>query len=140
MAKKSETKKIPKQVRKTKSAAKKKVAKKSVKKVSKKVAKKSTKKAVNTKESEKKLLVCADEYHCFWTADGYIIADLQQLALALSQMSEKTFLHHVTKEKNDFANWVETVLLDEECAAALRRSKKPNTAHKVVIRHLKFYI
>jgi len=123
---------------KKKSAVKKKsTAKKSVKKTTKKAAKKST--ATKSNARSPKALVCADGKECFWTTDGQILKDLIELRDALKSMDEKIFAVHVNRERNDFAEWVEQVLQDAECAAALRKSRKPRTAQTVVVRHLKFY-
>lgn len=120
----------------------KKTTKKSVKKTAKKVRKKSVKKAVVKKVASKKkvrAMVCAEGESCFWTTDGAVLEDLRQLEVAFGSMGEEVFLHHVTKEKNDFADWVEHVLDDAACAADLRRSKKPTSSRTVVRRHLKSY-
>ncbi len=110
------------------------------KKATKKVAKKTTKKATNKKRNmDAPVLACAEGEACFWTTDGQILSDLQDLRDALEHMSEEVFSHHVTKEKNDFADWIESVLQDGECATKVRKSKKPNTAHKVVVSRLKVY-
>lgn len=85
------------------------------------------------------MLVCAPEEKCFWTTDGQILKNLDELQLAFGTMGDEVFLHHVTKEKNDFADWVEQVLADSACAAALRKSKKPDAARTVVIKHLRTY-
>lgn len=124
---------------KKKSAVKKKsTATKSRKKTTKKkVAKKST--ATKSNARSPKALVCADGKECFWTTDGQILKDLIELRDALKSMDEKVFAAHVNRERNDFAEWVEQVLKDAECAAALRKSRKPRTARTVVVRHLKFY-
>ncbi|MEM9336822.1 MAG: hypothetical protein AAGA35_03135 [Patescibacteria group bacterium] len=138
--KKAAAKKSP-----AKKAAAKKTAKKAVKKVvaKKKPAKKVAKKAAAKKSTKKtttgRTLVYADQNNAFWANDGSVLTNLLELRDALKLMNEATFLHHVTKEKNDFADWVEAVLLDAECAAALRKSKKANTARTVVVRHIKLY-
>jgi hypothetical protein len=127
--------------------AKKPVVKKSaVKKVAKKPAKKITtktvKKAPQKKATEKdrfRALVCAPGEQCFWTTDGKVMQDLDQLQMAFGTMGDEVFLHHVTKEKNDFADWVEAVLDDAECAKALRRAKKASSARTAVIRCLRVY-
>ncbi len=120
----------------------KKTAKKAVKKTVKKTPKKTTKKKVAKKAASKKhvrALVCAEGEACFWTTDGAVLGDLQQLEVAFGSMDDEVFLHHVTKEKNDFADWVEHVLNDAACAADLRRSKKPKSALATVRKHLKSY-
>ena len=121
----------------TKKVAKKTVKKTANKSTSKKATKKITRKAVAKKQP--KVLVCASDDTCFWTTDGKILRDLEELAHALHDMEDEIFAHHVTKDKNDFANWVEDVLLDDDCADALRRAKKSTTAQKVVIKQLKLY-
>lgn len=116
------------------------VKKKATKKVSSK--KSGSKKVSNTKKSKKtdaKVLICANEKECFWTTDGKVLADLKQLEAALNEMADEVFSYHVNKERNDFADWVETVLNDADCASDLRRAKKPGTARTVVVRHLKLY-
>ena len=128
----------------------KKTTKKTTKKVSRKTAKKrsvkttrrsTAKKAATKKKKYNKVraLVCAQGEKCFWTTDGTVLENLEQLEMAFGSMDEEVFLHHVTKEKNDFADWVEIVLQDAACAADLRRSRKPSSARTVVRRHLRLY-
>jgi len=57
----------------------------------------------------------------------------------LAKMEKEVYAHHVTKEKNDFADWVEQVLEDAECAAAMRGRRTPSGARTVVVRHLRLY-
>lgn len=119
--------------------------KKATKKTTKKVAKKTTKKVTSSVAKKAalngtfKALVCAPDEKCFWTTNGEVLRDLEQLRIAFGSMDDEVFLHHVNKEKNDFADWVESVLEDVACAADLRRAKKPNTAKTVIIKHLKTY-
>lgn len=128
-AKKTSTKKNT-----TKAITKKAAAKKSSKKTTTKKAATSAKKS-----ADEKVLVCAPDNKCFWTSDGQILRDLRELEQALQDMSEDVFTHHVSKEKHDFADWVEHVLADNTCASALRRAKKPKSAHTVVIKQLRLY-
>lgn len=101
---------------------------------------KTTRKKTAPKATAKvRALVCAPDEKCFWTTDGRVLKDLEQLHLAFGSMNDEVFLHHVTKEKNDFADWVEIVLEDAACAADLRRSRKTTTAKTTVARHLKQY-
>jgi hypothetical protein len=113
------------------------------KKTSKKVTKKVSSKTKSSRTSKKKnqsTLVCADGPHCFWVSDGRVLANLTDLRDALAQMKEDVYYHHVTKEKNDFADWVESVLYDDELANALRRSQKPHTARALVVRRLRVHV
>ena len=49
----------------------------------------------------------------FTSKTGYTIHSIGKLALALENMSEDEFNHHVTEDKNDFAAW-----LHHSCAAS----------------------
>jgi len=134
VTKKASVKKIPKKITS-------KTVKKTVKKVA-KVAKKIPTKKTTTKATSKKqvrALVCAPGKHCFWTKDGQVLEDLNQLQIAFGSMDDEVFLHHVTKGKNDFADWVEHVLLDSECALGLRKSRKASSSRTVVIKCLRGY-
>lgn len=92
-----------------------------------------------TKEGSFKALVCAIDGECFWSRDGQILQNLSDLSLAIGSMDDEIFLHHVSSEKNDFADWVEHVLQDSLCAEALRKAKKKEQAEKVVQLHLRKY-
>ncbi len=100
-----------------------------------KAKKKSSKNAKNTKRT----LVCAPNEQCFWTTDGKIIANLTELRDTLASMADDVFRHHVTKDRNDFATWIESVLQDPELAISIKSAKKPNTARAIVVRRLKEY-
>lgn len=114
----------------------KKVAKKSVVSAVKKEKKQS---APKKKTAQFKALVCAVDGECFWTQDGRILQNLADLQMAFGSMDDEVFLHHVTKEKNDFADWVEYVLQDIEIANGLRKAKKKAQAEKILKEHLSSY-
>jgi hypothetical protein len=84
-------------------------------------------------------LVVAPDEKRFWLHTGETLASLQELADSFAAMDALLFSHHVTKEKNDFARWVEDVLDDVACALSLRRTRTPKSARVVVIRHLQKY-
>jgi hypothetical protein len=138
------TKKTP-----TKKVAVKKVVKKVVKKpvakktVLKKATKKATTQKVATKKTRtpnsKKQLIYTDEDLAFWVNDGQILNSLMALNEALDSMEKAIFTHHVNSEKHDFANWVDSALCDEKCAAELRKTKTQKKAYGVVSKHLKTY-
>lgn len=120
---------------KSKKVAVKKVAKKAtVKKVATTVAKK-----VAKKPSTKKILVTAKNEHSFWTKNGQIFNTLKALQLGLEKMDKAIYAHHVTKDRNDFALWVDAVLNDKDCATELSKAKTASSAAKVVAKHLKTY-
>ncbi|MEZ4104203.1 MAG: hypothetical protein R3B60_02870 [Candidatus Paceibacterota bacterium] len=135
----------------TKKTAKKPVAKKVVKKIATKtkVAKTSAKKTTKstTKKVSKntkpkvtvKVLVYASDDQSFWVNDGQIINNLMALQEALTNMDQEVFGYHVNSEKNDFADWVDGVLCDSDCATDLRKTKGRDKACQVVAKHLKTY-
>lgn len=89
--------------------------------------------------SAKKSLVYANNETSFWVSDGQILNSLLSLRDAFATMEKAVFSHHVSKEKNDFANWVEVVLGDKACAKDLREAKSPGGAKLIIVRHLKGY-
>ena len=103
------------------------------------VAKKTVKKVASKKADTKKVLVYADNAHSFWVNDGQVLNSLIALSEAMAGMEKAVFTHHVNKEKNDFADWVESVLCDGDCAKDLRKAKTPSSVKTVVSKHLKLY-
>lgn len=122
----------------TKTSAKK-VTKVAAKKTVVKRAATAAKKTAPKKEQNFKALVCAIDGECFWTRDGRILQNLADLHMAFGSMDDEIFLHHANKEKNDFADWVEYVLRDLECAEDLRKAKKAGQAEKILLKHLNLY-
>ena len=55
-----------------------------------------------------------------------------ELAVALGDMSEETFSHHVTINKNDFSKWVRELIGDVTFAVDLQKAATPTTAAKKV--------
>lgn len=60
---------------------------------------------------------------CFWVNNGPIVKNLIELAASVRAMKKEVFLHHVNKDKNDLATWVELVLGDLKLAAEMRKSR-----------------
>ena len=89
--------------------------------------------------AEKKVLVHAEPDTAFWVSDGQILHTLAALKDALAQMDAGTYQYHANKEKNDFASWVESVLMDGDCAAELKKAKTPTAAKTIIMRHLGSY-
>lgn len=118
----------------------KRVVKKQAKKVVKKATKKSAARTTKKRSGDGfKALVCAYDGECFWSRDGKVLSNLSDLSFAIGSMDDEVFLHHVTQEKNDFADWVEHVLQDQACAQALRSAQKKSQAKKIVELHLRNY-
>lgn len=96
-------------------------------------------KVVKMKAPQKVGLVCAQGEQCFWSNDGLILSSLADLSEALATMSDEVYMHHATKDRNDFADWVEFVLIDKVCAQNLRRAKGKKAAQVVVAEALSSY-
>ena len=64
----------------------------------------------------------------FYVVDGCIIKDIIELADALEIMSDDSFYHHVTDQRNDFGNWVKDVLKLDALAEKMykERTKERN--------------
>lgn len=129
---------MPKKVTASKATTKKAVTTSTAARVKKAPAKKVVKKSP-TRPVITEPLRYADNETSFWVADGKILNSLVALHEALLVMDAKTFTHHVTKDKNDFAEWVSDVLGDEACSAELKKSKTAKSAATTVKKSLKFY-
>lgn len=108
--------------------------KKVVKKTAKKAVKKSSKKA-----SSKKQLTYSSHDTSFWVSDGQILNSLVALSNALDTMEKDVYTFHAEGNENDFANWVEVVLCDGDCAKDLRKAKTQRSAKTAIVKHLKYY-
>lgn len=124
-------KKPTKKTKATKKSTTKKTAKRGGNVVS-RSTKKSRKVSSKGSASKKSNLVRAEGDQCFWVHEGPILSDLSDLHSALSVMTSYQFNHHTEGERNDFANWVEFVLGEQELADALRRSHSRTGCVRVV--------
>jgi len=68
----------------------------------------------------------------FWLSDGTILSSLKELDNAFGKMDESVWKHHVTKDRNDFANWVEGVFQEKKLGLAIRKAKTAKAAGKLV--------
>lgn len=91
------------------------------------------------KASLERALVCAEGHECFWLQDGSVLTNLMDLRDAFKEMSDEAFAHHVTGGRNDFSDWVQFVLRDQQCAEALRTASDRSDARSVTVTHLKSY-
>jgi len=103
-------------------------------------AKKNVSKKMATNKVGLKSLVHASDHESFWMTDGQVLNSLAALHEALKTMDKIVYKYHVSNDRNDFADWVEAVLFDSNCAAELRSCKTPASAKTIVARHLKLYL
>lgn len=88
-------------------------------------------------KSDSKLFNQVTGNDCFWVHEGPVICSLSELAQALGEMNQEQYQHHVSHEKNDFANWVEDIFEDQKLARQLRRAPNQRECQKVIMRRLK---
>ena len=58
-------------------------------------------------------------------AEEKTLWSLDDLSEAINLIDQDTFSKHVNEEKNDFANWVQHVFVEEELADQLRKFPTP---------------
>jgi hypothetical protein len=56
----------------------------------------------------------------FNTSNGVALKNIEDLREFIRTCRDEDYVHHVTSERNDFANWIEFVFLDKQLAADLR--------------------
>ncbi len=88
--------------------------------------------AVRKKEEAARILGDVSGDRRFFCHDGCVASNLQQLADCLSHISEESYNHHVTSEKNDFSNWVRDVFGDVRLANELARSRNKDDAARIL--------
>ena len=69
---------------------------------------------------------------CFWVNNGPILKNLDELANALPEMSDESFHHHVSNDKNDFSSWIKDTIGDQKLANDLLSSKSKDSALKKI--------
>jgi len=72
----------------------------------------------------------------FWVSDGIVVHNLYELAFALGDMKKSIFKKHVNKHKNDFYEWINNTLQDEELAKKFVRVITKDKAEIIVLRHI----
>jgi len=71
----------------------------------------------------RKLSTLIKRENCFFTKDGQTLRTVQDLLEYLMNCDEETYAYHVNSQKNDFATWVNNVLLFPELGESLKISK-----------------
>jgi hypothetical protein len=79
-----------------------------------------------------KYLAKVPEKYVFWCSDGRIIHDMNELAEALSNISEETFAYHCNAQKNDFSRWVADIVTDETLARDMDQTRDKGQTASVV--------
>jgi hypothetical protein len=100
----------------------------------KKKSKSKTKK--KTAKSISKIVKDAPAEHYFILANGQPIKNVKELADALEHLADDVFNHHVTHDKNDFANWIQHIFEDTELAKELAGTKDKHHTRIVLYKHI----
>lgn len=66
-----------------------------------------------------------DKY--FRLENGKVLRSLSELSQALDSMPRPIFDHHVTKDRNDFSNWIKDVFKGERLAKDISKTKTPQS-------------
>ena len=74
--------------------------------------------------------------HHFWARNGTVIKNLPELKAAIGQMDDATFTHHVNSEKNDFSEWVKSVIKDEELAKDISKTTSKEDITQLIERRI----
>jgi len=114
------------------------VAKK-VKKVAKSAVKSASTAAARTtstshRATQAKTLIRAPSGSEFHLVDGRNVADLKELADLLDDTTPSVWNHHVTPDRNDFANWVRDVFQEVDLSKRIRESTSTHHAQVVIYR------
>ncbi len=86
--------------------------------------------------TKKKAELAPEQY--FTLCNGENLKSIQDLAKQIEGLDEGHYSHHVTTEKNDFANWVSGVFEEQELAETLRASETQQESHVALLKHLAF--
>ena len=82
---------------------------------------------------EQGLLRNAPQGNEFVLHNGRVLKNLHELANALLSMDDGTFAHHLTKEKNDFASWIEHVFKNHLLADQVRGAKDRKEMARIIL-------
>ena len=87
---------------------------------------------ITIKKLNRSWLGDATDDKLFWCHDGRVLRNLDELAAALNEMAEETYLYHANIEKNDFSNWVRDVIGDATLAGQLTKAATQKAAARKV--------
>lgn len=80
----------------------------------------------------KKILSAVQPDKAFWVNNGPILKSLDEFAAAVRKLKPEQFMHHVNRQKNDFAKWISEVVGDGILAQRIRVLKTGDEMAKAV--------
>jgi len=97
----------------------------------------SSKKLTMPKKAEVILEESRAPEELFITADGRAIRSLWEMLDFIKTSKQEAFAHHVNERRNDIANWVEEIVLDDALSDKIRKAKDRDEMHALVLARLK---
>lgn len=85
-----------------------------------------------TQEDAKRIFSDVDTKHQFWLKDIGPVKNLKELLDSLKTMDELVFKHHVTKDRNDFSNWIRDTIGDKELADSIAKTNNKKKMAKII--------
>lgn len=67
---------------------------------------------------------------------GKRVKNVVELGREIKNMNHSVFAHHVTREKNDFANWIDACVKDTKLGTLVRMTKEQQRMAAIVERHI----
>jgi hypothetical protein len=83
-------------------------------------------------DKAKEFLSDAKQEQYFKIHLGTNIGNLSELKEALTIMSDESFRHHVTSQKNDFSNWVRDVIKDKDLAREISNVRERERMRDII--------
>ena len=90
------------------------------------------------RQDAERLLANVPEEYTFKCHGGRILRNMQELAEALTTMSDDTFAFHSNVDKSDFSNWAKDIIGDTKLARDLLKSPDKTQASKAVQERVAF--
>lgn len=75
------------------------------------------------------------EHQYFRLKNGHVLKSLDELGVALRDMDDTIFHHHVNHERNDFANWTNLVFGEKELASKMIHAKSKRDMGDLILNH-----
>ena len=91
------------------------------------------KKAVEKAKPIKRL----DPKEYFYLNNGFILKSIEELYHTLSLMDKKLYDHHVTKDRNDFANWIYNVFDEKDLGMKIMKAKSKDQMMRLLKKYIK---
>jgi hypothetical protein len=77
--------------------------------------------------------------NCFYTIDGVTLKTVPDLESYLDDCEPEEYSHHVTPNRNDFADWIRDVLILPDLSAKVRATKDITEAIQILLDFLEVY-